>query len=98
MGAEYFQVKATGNTIDEAFRKAVDEARSQFEDGDDEGYTGTIAEKSSYQLHPNVSGLDPKTFISYILDADEDADDKWGPANAIEVAPNTWIFFGYASS
>lgn len=96
MGAEYFQVKATGNTIDDAFQNAVAEARSQIED--DDGYSGTLAEKTDYQLHPNLMGLEPKQFISYILDADEDADDKWGPANAIEVGPNTWIFFGYASS
>lgn len=95
MGAEYFQVKATGNTIDEAFRKAVSDA--EVEDGD-EGYSGTIAEKSSYTLHRNLMGMEPRQFISYILDADEDASDKWGPANAIEIAPNTWIFFGYASS
>lgn len=95
MGAEYFQVKATGATIDEAFRKAVDEARYNYGHA---GYTGTIAEKSSYTLHRNLMGLAPDQFISYILDADEDACDKWGPANAIEVAPNTWVFFGYASS
>lgn len=95
MGAEYFQVKATGNTIDEAFRKAVSDA--EVEDGD-EGYSGTIAEKSSYTLHRNLMGMEPRQFISYILDADEDASDKWGSANAIEVAPNTWVFFGYASS
>ena len=95
MGAEYFQVKSTGNTIDEAFRKVVDEARYNYGHA---GYTGTIAEKSSYTLHRNPMGLDPKQFISYILDADEDADDKWGPANAVQVEPNTWIFFGYASS
>lgn len=97
MGASYFQTGATGATVEEAFQNAVSEARSQIEDEDD-GYSGTIAEKSSYTLHRNLMGMDPKQFISYILDADEDASDKWGPANAIEIAPNTWIFFGYASS
>lgn len=32
------------------------------------------------------------------LNAYEKTDDKWGPAGAIQVAPEEWIFFGWASS
>ena len=47
MGAEVFQVKYSGKSADKAFIEAVQSA--QYSYGHD-GYTGTIAEKGSYQI------------------------------------------------
>ena len=47
MGACIFKTKSIGKTAEEAFRKAVDQAAWEYGHG---GYTGTIAEKSSFTI------------------------------------------------
>ncbi len=40
----------------------------------------------------------PSTLMEVVRKAAAIADDKWGPALAIEVRKNSWMFMGYASS
>lgn len=47
MGAEMFTTQAAGNTAEEAFRNAIKDALHWHGHG---GYTGTIAEKDSFEL------------------------------------------------
>jgi len=90
MGAQDFFVEAEGATAQEAFRNAVDEARHEYGHG---GYTGTIAEKGSFV----IVQLDPELVEDYDRWPDK-VQDKWGPAGAIKLAENKWLFFGCASS
>lgn len=72
MGATTFHTEATGKTADEAFRNAVNDAYYWHGHG---GYSGTIAEKSGYELwllpslppcEPvNASGYTPDTLTRY---------------------------------
>lgn len=101
MGAETFREYYVSNSADAAFRSAVEDAKYNYGHA---GYSGTIAEKSSFQMASTV----PLTYS----EADELADklestvfsDKWGPAGCIEIKdpknPNkkTFMFFGWASS
>lgn len=82
MGANTFLTEARGSTAQEAFDSAV--AAAQYDHGHS-GYTGTIAEKSSFKV---VTGdPDPDRF-----------DDKWGPAGCIALGDDLFVFFGWASS
>ena len=47
MGADSFEAHGTGETIAQAFNQVVDNAQYEYGHG---GYSGTIAEKSSYVL------------------------------------------------
>lgn len=100
MGAEVFFHATEGKTVDEAFRKAVDEACYDYGHA---GYTGTIAEKDSYVVIKCPKDRKPQEYAdSLINDGDPRIDDKWGPAGAIKLEPmdgsNMWLFFGWASS
>jgi len=98
MGATNFTHTAKGKTPEAAFRKAVDEARSYY---GNRGYTGSIAEKSSFVLIKEAP-KGPKRAYAYankLIDAcDPRIDDKWGPAGCIEVKKGTYLFFGWAST
>lgn len=109
MGADTFMVTADGNTAKQAFDDAVDDALYEYGHG---GYTGTIAEKDSY-LHISLpQGLRKNPPLEKITAYAEDLiekcdsriDDKWGPAGCLLVKqgadgePNTYLFFGWASS
>jgi hypothetical protein len=101
MGAENFRVHYVSDSAVNAFNSAVQEAKYDY---GHRGYTGTIAEKSSFRMASTA----PLTYS----EADELADkledtvfsDKWGPAGCIEIKdpknPNkkTFMFFGWASS
>ena len=104
MGADTFFHVGKGKTVKEAFSNAVEEARYDHGHG---GYTGTIAEKSSYveiQIPIDFQKDEPnrERAISYadhlINNDDPRIDDKWGPAGAIKLNENSWIFVGWASS
>jgi hypothetical protein len=95
MGACDFYVKAKGKNIQEAFNKAVEDAAWEYGHG---GYTGSIAEKSSYVLIP-YTGKDPERHAERLMrERDKRVDDKWGPAGAIKIGKGEWLFFGMASS
>lgn len=83
MGAEVFYTYAFGSDADEAFRSAVEHAEYMNGHG---GYTGTIAEKSSYTVIPESEhkGRQKMNVARELIDErDERVDDKWGPAGAI---------------
>ncbi len=98
MGAQEFIIKATGRTADEAFRKAIDEARYMSGHG---GYSGTIGEKSDFTMIEVEARTDRKkiAFAQKLLeDQDPRIDDKWGPAGCIKLKAKDYLFFGWASS
>lgn len=98
MGACDFRTIGTGKTVSEAFTMAKDTAAYESGHG---GYTGTIAEKDSFVLIPVPSEFAgrPADFVEHLMVEDDDRiRDKWGPAGAIQIAEDRWMFFGYASS
>jgi len=100
MGAEVFFHATEGKNVQEAFRKAVEEAAY---DHGHSGYTGTIAEKLDYVVIECPKGREPYEYADDLINnGDKRIDDKWGPAGAIKLKPmdgsNMWLFFGWASS
>lgn len=102
MGAEWFCHVAEGDSSKEAFLNAVEEAKYWNGHG---GYTGTIAEKTSFGEIAVPEGLEPNDFVRLLEDPDEQKkrglgwlDDKWGPAGCIKVKEGQWAFFCWASS
>jgi len=102
MGATEFMTLVSGDSAREAFRSATEEARYMHGHG---GYSGTIAEKRSFQVihlpgHPSYPT--PEEAFAYaeklLAEGDARVDDKWGPAGCIRVVGNQWLFFGFASS
>lgn len=92
MGAEYFEVRARGKNADEAFRKAVADARYEYGNG---GYTGTIAEKNDFRVFPLKPG---ETATQAAQRLEPEVFDKHGPAGCVEYSPGEYVFFGWASS
>lgn len=98
MGAETFFTRANGKTAREAFQAA--KSKAAYNHGH-AGYTGTIAEKHSFiEIKPPKEWeLLPAKYARELVDnSDERIDDKWGPAGAIKIGEDTWLFFGWASS
>lgn len=109
MGAESFISYAKGKTAKEAFHAACEQAA--WEDGHG-GYTGTIAEKSSFVLIPTPKlGEDftVEKYVEHVMWGHGESDptacairekvaDKWGPAGCFDCGDGRYIFFGYASS
>lgn len=95
MGATTFDVVSEGPTAKEAFGTATSEARHLYGHG---GYTGTIAEKRSFVVIPLPKGKEPRKYAYDLLNNDDPrVNDKWGPAGAISLGDNKWLFFGWAS-
>lgn len=97
MGATTFTNVASGATAQEAFRATVDTAAWEHGHG---GYSGTIAEKSSFTMIATGLTIDDAFALANRLidDADERIDDKWGPAGCIALADGKrFLFFGWAS-
>ena len=100
MGADSFCVTEQGKTAAEAFRLAVELAEQSYGCC---GYTGSIAEKSSFVLI-KVDGC-PETFLREFHDCPENFprfikryEDKFGPALCVKSGEGSWTFFGLASS
>lgn len=95
MGAAQFTTTAEGKDAKEAFKNAVEEAGYEY--GHD-GYTGTIAEKSSFVTIELPEGRDPRAHARLLFGNDDPRiDDKWGPAGCISLGEGKYLFFGYAS-
>ena len=94
MGATTFCNIGKGKTAQDAFSNLVSYARHENGHG---GYTGTIAEKSTF----NFSKKKALTLEEARRIAKDDVDefgDKWGPAGCIRVGDtDTYVFFGWAS-
>jgi hypothetical protein len=103
MGANEFTCRATGKTANDAFAAAKEEARYESGHG---GYSGTVAEKSSFKMAHLRAGETPSQAVDrYLEDGDSFVQDKWGPAGCLEVGPDpkepgkkVYVFFGFASS
>ena len=97
MGAESFCEKVTGHNASQAFNNAQVEARYDYGNA---GYTGTIAEKDSYQMcDPTPDGLTPEEWADTLSGREDHfSDDKWGPAACIDCGNGYYLFFGWASS
>lgn len=101
MGASEFTARAKGKNAKEAFNAAIEDAR--YEDGNG-GYTGTIAEKSSFKMVTQNPDESISEFIDRCIEDDDHwIQDKWGPAGCVLKGPaadgmNEYIFFGFASS
>lgn len=95
MGASTFYTRASGKTAKEAFQAARDNAFWERGHG---GYTGTIAEKTSFVEIPVADCIDPYKHAQWLVkECDPRIDDKWGPAGCIRLPDNEWLFFGWAS-
>ena len=97
MGAEEFTTSGTGKNVNEAFKEAQERA---FYDVGHQGHSSTIAEKDSFKLIPCEMTHDAvdEMVDKCLNDMDHWCQDKWGPAAAIQVLSNKWIFFGWASA
>jgi len=103
MGADSFFDEGYGKTAREAFDTLAEDARHEYGYG---GYSGTIAEKSSFTAI-TMGTMEPKAVNSYaeslLMEGDARVDDKWGPAGCIEMTSDRkglrkFLFFGWASS
>ena len=99
MGAIVFTRTGYGESVENAFRSAVEEAELMNGIG---GYTGTIAEKSSFKVinRNELQEGETEYDLAYRLieASDPRVDDKWGPAGVISTEnKNEWLFFGWAS-
>ena len=100
MGATtFFTMESREKHPDTAFAAAKKQA--QYDHGH-AGYTGTIAEKTSFTIIKEAYQLPtgkPRMMLArqLINDSDPRIDDKWGPAGCIEVEPGQFLFFGWAS-
>lgn len=89
MGATTFSHYSVGTTVQEAFSAAHDAATHEYGHG---GYSGTISEKTSYNVISNTPLLmiEAEVLCDKLLDAnDPRVCDKWGPAGAIPVVKDT---------
>lgn len=103
MGATTFVQGKSGKSADDAFWDAAEDARYEY---GHRGYTGTIAEKSSYVMIELPEGRSVEEFINELIEeGDPRIDDKWGPAGCIDLGPTKegkdgwhhYVFFGWAS-
>jgi hypothetical protein len=103
MGASTFLNIAKGKTAQEAFTTAREQALYDYGHS---GYSGTIAEKSSFVVVPFKGNSELRTdnikearrFADGLIDAgDPRIDDKWGPAGCIDLGEGEFLFFGWAS-
>ncbi len=96
MGAAEFTTRSTGKTAVEAFSNAVSQA--QYDHGHS-GYSGSIAEKSSFKMVTPKAGESVQDCMDRCMeDEDHFCQDKWGDAACVVVSPGNYIFFGWASS
>lgn len=98
MGAHTFYTLAKGTDAKSAFRSAVEDAQYHHGHG---GYTGTIAEKTSFTQIPDdeVGDVEPQEYANQLIDEqDPRIDSKWGPAGCIHVEDDVYLFFGWAST
>lgn len=83
MGAVPFETLAFGKTADDAFSNAVEDATHMHGHA---GYTGTIAEKSSFTVIPEQEhhGKQKRRYAHQLIeDRNKRICQKWGPAGAI---------------
>lgn len=87
MGATSFTTYASGRTVQEAFKRAVQEAKYNYGSS---GYTGTIAEKEDNRLIeitvPKAYKGKEKQYVETMQwDKEAELMDKWGPTGYIKL-------------
>jgi hypothetical protein len=103
MGADEFSNKRSAKSATEAFRALVEEAL--YEEGHG-GYTGTIAEKSTFEMEDPWFGETPAACLKRCRnDEGHWSNDKRGPAACVDLGPDSavpgnriFVFFGLAPS
>tara|TARA_B100001094_G_scaffold321192_1_gene368534 strand:- start:1668 stop:1958 length:291 start_codon:yes stop_codon:yes gene_type:complete len=96
MGADVFMITATGVSAGDAFSNARQDALYCSGHG---GYTGTIAEKDSFDVVALKEGHHPRDYANKLIDdRDPRISDKWGPAGCFDLGGGRYFFFGLASS
>ena len=81
MGASEFYTVSDGNSAREAFDNAIREARY---DCGNQGYSGTISEKSDFVIIKKTNNLTIQEYAELLInDDDERISDKWGPAGCL---------------
>lgn len=96
MGACDFLTVGKGPTARAAFTVAKEEALCASGHG---GYSGTIAEKGSYQMIDLPEGKTAFDYAEELMNNDDPRiSDRWGPAGCIKIKEGSYLFFGYASS
>jgi hypothetical protein len=98
MGADVFSVRAYGDDEPSAFNDAVADAIDEYGNG---GYTGSLAEKSSFHRYEPVASMkEARSLANRELDnSDSPVDDKWGPAGIVHITgTNQYVIFGWAPS
>jgi hypothetical protein len=95
MGAADFMTRASGATAKEAFQNATAEARHEY---GHRAYTGSIAEKTGFQMLTVPDGKTLEQFAEEIVCDDEHwASDKRGPAACFALGDTEFLFVGVAS-
>lgn len=100
MGAAQFMTAARGESARAAFEEVTERARYESGHG---GYSGTVAEKSSFVEIQPPAGFSPRGYANCLLEGSEDGvpeearkkfqrdfekvDDKWGPAGCVTLEP-----------
>jgi len=101
VGASDFAEPVHGfETAREAFEYITKESRWEHGHG---GYTGEIAEKTSFKMVHVPEGEDPIEYAEKLMDdSDMRYCDKWGPCGCVEFIASdgrkAFYFFGMASS
>lgn len=100
MGAAWFLEIGKGLTAKEVFNTLKEQALYDHGHG---GYTGSIAEKSSFKVVPIPEGMNPRggrfeSEATAFLENNPELDDKWGPAVCFDLGDGEYAFFGWASS
>ena len=97
MGAQEFECTGKGTTAQEAFNNATDMARFDYGNS---GYTGSIAEKTSFKMItcPEDNDAVNAKVDEVMNDENHWIQNKWGPSGCIKVGESTYLFFGWASS
>jgi len=113
MGAQSFEVEETGATVKEAFTKSVDAALWDHGHSGYTGTIAEKGEFIEYHLpdgvtaHQVLEALDSawqdhgpmKKLLGDRIGESviQTYEDKWGPAVALKVADDRWLFCGWAS-
>lgn len=108
MGAITFGLESTGATAKAAFIAARRTARIDMQndyDWDDEdedyddGYSGTIWEKTSFEMYTvNADYYTDRKAFYEAVNAIEMQLNKYDPAGCIKIGENVYYFFGWAAS
>jgi hypothetical protein len=105
MGANYFEVEATGRDAFVAFNNAVADATEYF---GTQNYTGSIKEKPGFYMVPCDEGIEAamKKIDELTMEYDDTGNysgnlecfEKWSRCACIKIEKGRYIFFGIASS